>query len=163
MQRSHRNYPNTLYLNLFKKHFSYIISLAQYSKSFCCLRCGKYWKDGFKLNRHEKTCEAKTRLKFPGGAYVVPPTIFEQLEDERIHVPEELRYFPYLATFDFECLFSEVNLPKNSSKLTWEAKHVPLGMSVYSNVPDYDHRKCVVTNGDSTATKEYDRILTERE
>ncbi|KAK3737992.1 hypothetical protein QZH41_001005 [Actinostola sp. cb2023] len=55
-----------------------------------------------KLHRHELKCEPKTRLRFPGGAYVVPPTIFEQLADEGIEVPAELRYFKYFATFDFE-------------------------------------------------------------
>lgn len=95
-------------------------------------------------------CEAKTRLKFP-GAYVVLPTIFEQLEDEGIPIPEELRYFKYLATFDFECMFntSQESQPNNTTKLTWEAKHVPLSVSVCSNVPGYENPKCMVTNSDS--------------
>ena len=94
LRRSHRHYSSTLYLNLYENHFSYIKDLARYSKSFCCSRCGKYWKRASNLRQHEKTCDGKVQLKYPGGAYQVPKTVFEQLEDEGIVVPEEWRYFP---------------------------------------------------------------------
>jgi hypothetical protein len=43
IQLSHRSYANTMYLNLYGSHFSYIKNLKMYSKSYCCLnvtRCG---------------------------------------------------------------------------------------------------------------------------
>ena len=101
LHHSHRHYESTLYLNLYEKHFSYIKDLACYSKSFCCSRWGKYWKHASNLRQHEKTCHGKVQLKYPGRAYHVPKTIFEELEDEGIIVPEEGCYFPYRATFDF--------------------------------------------------------------
>ena len=150
VRRSHRHYESTLYLNLYEKHFSYIKDLARYSKSFCCSRCGKYWKGANKLRRHEKTCDGKVQLKYPGGAYHVPKTIFEELEDEGIIVPEEARYFPYRATFDFECYFDKEKAEelKSTEKLNWQSAHVPLSVSVCSNVPDYQEPKCFVSNGD---------------
>lgn len=36
----------------------------------------------------------------------------------------------------------------NTGKLTWESSHVPLSVSVCSNVPGYETPKCFVTNGD---------------
>ena len=150
IRRSHRHYACTLYLTLYENHFSYIKDLARYSKSFCWSRCGKYWKKGFRLNRHEKTCDGKVHLKYPGGAYHVPKTIFEELEDEGIIVPEEARYFPYRATFDFECFFDKERAQelKNTEKVNWESAHVPLSVSVCSNVPGYQAPKCFVSNGD---------------
>ena len=56
--RSHRHYASTMYLNLHKKHVSYITDMKRYSHSFCCSRCGKYWKHVGKLHRHERTCDA---------------------------------------------------------------------------------------------------------
>ena len=150
IRRSHRHYACTLYLNLYENHFSYIKDLARYSKSFCCSRCGKYWKNASNLRQHEKTCDGKVHLKYPGGAYHVPKTIFEELEDEGIIVPEEARYFPYRATFDFECFFDKERAQelKNTEKLNWESAHVPLSVSVCSNVPGYQAPKCFVSNGD---------------
>ena len=40
----------------------------------------------------------------PGWRVVrLPKTVFRELEKEGIVVPEEARYFPYRATFNFEC------------------------------------------------------------
>ena len=150
LRRSHRHYFSTLYLNLYENHFSYIKDLARYSKSFCCSRCGKYWKDMWKCQHHEKTCEGKVQLKYPGGAYHVSKTVFEQLEDEGIIVPEEARYFPYHATFDFGCYFDKEKAQelKNTDKLNWQSSHVPSSVSVCGNVPGYQAPKCFVSKGD---------------
>ena len=66
-------------------------------------------------------------------------------------VPEEWRYFPYHATFDFECYFDKEKAQelKNTEKLTWQSTHVPLSVSVCSNVPGYQAPKCFVSEGDS--------------
>ncbi|CAH3104137.1 unnamed protein product [Porites lobata] len=101
------------------------------------------------LNRHERTCEAKVHYMFPGGAYKTAPTIFQLLEDEGFTIPQHLKYFPYRATFDFECTFSSHTSLRDTEKLTWNAKHIPLSVSVCSNVPDYDQPKCFVSDGDS--------------
>ena len=37
---------------------------------------------------------------------------------------------------------------KKSDKLTWQSAHVPLGVSVCSNVTGYEDPKCFVSNGD---------------
>ena len=112
----------------------------------------KYWKDidMWKCQRHEKTCDGKVQLKYPGGAYHVPKTIFEELEDEGILVPEEARYFPYCAIFDLESCFDKEKAEelKNSEKLNWQSAHVPLSVSVSSNVPEYQEPKCFVSSGD---------------
>ena len=41
IQRSHRTYGNSMYLNLYGSHFSYIKNLNTYSKSYCCSKCDK--------------------------------------------------------------------------------------------------------------------------
>ena len=149
IHRSLRHYSSTLYLNLYQNHFSYIKDMKKYAKSYCCSRCGTYWRHVGMLNRHERTCEAKVCYQFPGGAYKTSPTIFQLLEDEGFTVPQHLKYFPYRATFDFECMFSPNTGLNNTEKLTWETKHVPLSVSVCSNVPGYDQPKCFVSEGDS--------------
>ena len=80
-------------------------NIKMYSKSYCCCKSDKMWKTTRALNRQERTCEAAVRHVFPGGAYKVPHTIFDLLVDEDIEIPEDLKYFPYCATFDFECYF----------------------------------------------------------
>ena len=151
IQRSHRRYFNSMYMNLYGKHFSYIKDISLYSKSYCRSMCDKLWKSARALNRHERTCEAVIKHTFPGGAYRVPQTLFHLLEDEGIVVPDDLRFYTYRVTFDFECYFKHhAQHPRNGEKLTWEADHVPLSVSVCSNVPGYAQPRCFVTTGDTS-------------
>ena len=81
--------------------------------------------------------------------YHSTPSIFERLDDENIGpVPESLRYYPYRATFDFECYLDTTQLPSDSDKVQWIARHAPLSVSVASNVPGHEQVQCLVTDGD---------------
>ena len=87
--------------------------------------------------------------------------IFEELEDYGIIVPEEARYFPYHTTFDFEYYFDKDigQELKNSEKLNWQSSHVPISVSLRSNVPEHQEQnflcltvtpKCLLQNLFST-------------
>ena len=107
------------------------------------------WKCPSLLERHELTCEAGVRHIYNGGVYHTTPSVFQRLDDEGINVADTLRFYPYRATFDFECFFDGENLPTDSDRVQWIGRHVPLGVSVASNVPGHEDAQCYVTNGDS--------------
>ena len=100
------------------------------------------------MNYHERTCNQVTKKKFVGGSYQPEATVFELLADEGITVDEEKKFYPYRITYDFESYFSKEDLPQASEKLTWEAKHIPLSVSICSNVPGYKQPQCFVIEGD---------------
>ena len=75
--------------------------------------------------------------------------MFQRLDDEGITVADTLRFYPYRATFDFECFFDGENLPADSDRVQWIARHIPLSMSLASNVPGHETPQCYVTDGDS--------------
>ena len=150
VRRSPAQYQETMYANLHESHYSYIQDIGKYCHSYRCRKCGdSLWKRPWELHRHESTCEAGVNRIYKGGVYRPPSSIFERLDDEGIIVSPVLRYFPYRATFDFECYFSDERLPVNSDKLQWSARHVPLSVSVASNVPGYEPALCFVTDGDA--------------
>ena len=150
VRRSPCQYIETMYLHLYEAHFSYIKDIRMYSHSYKCSKCEQaLWKSSWELHRHERTCEAGVNRIYKGGVYRPPASIFERLDDEGIIASPVLRYFPYRATFDFECYFSDERLSVNSDKLQWSARHVPLSVSVASNVPGYEPAQCYVTDGDS--------------
>ena len=150
VRRSPAQYQETMYANLHESHYSYIQDIGKYCHSYRCRKCGdSLWKRPWELHRHESTCEAGVNRIYKGGVYRPPASIFERLDDEGVVVSPVLRYFPYRATFDFECYFSDERLPVNSDKLQWSARHVPLSVSVASNVPGYEPALCFVTDGDA--------------
>ena len=145
VRRSVCKYPTTLYLNLHETHFSFIQDVRMYCHSYRCRKCNSLWTHAWKLRQHESTCTGNVRRVFLGGVYHPTPSIFERLDDENIRVVESLRYYPYRATFDFECWFDTEQLPSDSDQVQWVARHVPLSVSVASNVPGHERVKCLVT------------------
>ena len=111
-----------------------------YCHSYRCRKCGdSLWKDARKLCNHESTCTGGVRRVYPGGVYHSTPSVFERLDDE----------IPYRATFDFEYWFDTEHLPSDSDQVHWVARHVPLSVSVASNVPGHEQVTCLVTDGDT--------------
>ena len=150
VRRSPAQYQETMYANLHESHYSYIQDIGKYCHSYRCRKCGdSLWKCPWKLLRHERTCEGGIRRVYKGGVYRPPSSIFERLDDEGIIVEDVLRYYPYRATFDFECYFDRDNVPADSDRVQWIARHVPLSVSLASNVPGYEIPRCYVTEGDS--------------
>ena len=150
VRRSPAQYQDTMYVNLHESHYSYIQDIGKYCHSYRCRKCGdSQWKCPWKLLRHERTCEGGIRRVYKGGVYRPPSSIFERLDDEGITVPEALRFYPFRATFDFECFFDRDNVPADSDKVHWIARHVPLSVSLASNVPGLEPAQCYVTDGDS--------------
>ena len=150
VRRSLCSYAQTIYLNLYETHFSYIKDIRMYSHSYKCSKCEQaLWKSPYHLHRHERTCTEGIKRVYKGGVYHPTPSIFQRLDDEGITVPEALRFYPFRATFDFECFFDRDNVPADSDKVHWIARHVPLSVSLASNVPGLEPAQCYVTDGDS--------------
>ena len=148
VRRSLCKYPETMYLNLHETHFSFIQDVRMYCNSYRCRKCGdSLWKEASMLRRHERTFTGGVHRVYPGGVYHSTPSVFERLDDENIRVAESLRYYPYRATFDFECWFDTEQLP--SDKVHWVARQVPLSVSVASNVHGHERVQCLVTDGDT--------------
>ena len=150
VRRSLAQYQETMYVNLHETHYSYIRDINMYCHSWRCRNCEQaLWKSEWELHRHERTCEASVNRIYKGGVYRPPSSVFERLDDEGIVVVDSLRYYPYRATFDFECYFDGENIPTNTDHVQWIARHVPLSVSVASNVPGYEPAQCYITDGDS--------------
>ena len=110
----------------------------------------EYWN----FKRHSKICDNKTLYQYPGGFYQEQRTIFQQLESYGIHVPEDERTFQWFAVFDFESMLVKLN-DDSTEKLEWTHQHVPISVSVCSNVPDHTEPQCFVSDDQGTVSSIY--------
>ena len=95
-----------MYVNLHEMHFSLIQDIKGYSHSYKYSKCEtSLWKYPAWLERHELRCEAGVRHVYNGGVYHTTPSVFQRLDDEGSNVADTLIFYPYRATFDFECFF----------------------------------------------------------
>ena len=147
IRRSHCRYPDKLNLNLLGDHFCFIRDLQVYSRSFICSRCNWATNKASNLTRHEVACDGNVKHRFPGGGYQLSPTVFDKLAGLGIEVPDDDKFYPYRATYDFECYFQRVEGGQRGTKLTYEYRHEILTCSVASNVPAYEQTRCFVTEG----------------
>ena len=92
VRRSLCSYAQTMYLNLYETHFSYIKDIRMYSHSYKCSKCEQaLWKTPQDLLRHERTCTEGIKRVYKGGVYHPPSSVFERLDDESIVVGDSLR------------------------------------------------------------------------
>jgi hypothetical protein len=141
--KSLNRYFNTINLNLFENHLSYITNMDTYSKKFKCIKCQKLFGGQSNLKRHATTCSDATKYVYPGGFFSVNKNIFDELEEIGVHVDEIDRLYKWFIVFDFEALLVKPNI-KSTNKLTWSHRHHPISVSVCSNIDGFTKPKCFV-------------------
>ena len=109
----------------------FIADMNAYSGVYPCTLCHAVFKRSRDKIRHQRTCSLRTKIQYSGGPYYVSPTIFEKLEHLSVVVNDLDRFHKYRATFDFEAYLPPSRLSRSSIR-----RHVPMSVSVYSNVPD---------------------------
>ena len=126
-------YEDTLYLDKYLNHVSYINNFKAYAKKFTCRKCKRFFDRANNCNRHELTCDDSARLKYPGGFYSSKKNVFEQLMDIGINVAESDRYHNDFCVYDFESMLVPQNQPAGS-QTTILSNHVPISVSVCSTI-----------------------------
>ena len=73
---------------------------------------------------------------YPKNVYEVRETLFEKLEGFNLPVSEDNKLFNNLAIFDFESISVPTEELKETQTTTWIGKHVPVSVSISSNLID---------------------------
>ena len=133
-RRSSMKRSKTTSLLRYENHICWTADISKFLKKFRCYVCDQFFDRSFNLLRHMQNCSENTQHKYPTGAYQLSETIFERLEDVNINVPHELRLFSHLIVFDFESVTVPDSTLKNTDLTSWIGKHVPISVSISSNL-----------------------------
>ena len=101
------------------------------------------FKRHWHLKRHYSNCYERTKYIFPGGFQKNQETIFDKLESLTIYVPESDRYYPAFIVWDMEAVLLKTNT-SSTDQLHFLSKHIPVSVSVSSNVEGFCEPKCFV-------------------
>ena len=141
--KSRGQHPTTMYVNLYENHLSYIRNFAMYAQKYQCKTCECHFKNAWLLHRRQKSCANKTKFVYPGGFHRAREDIFQELDQYEIHVPEDQRTYPWFVCYDFEALLQKIqDCPTES--LQWTHKHIPISVSICSNVEGHREPICIV-------------------
>ncbi|MEW8548485.1 MAG: hypothetical protein AB2693_33700, partial [Candidatus Thiodiazotropha sp.] len=110
-----------------------------------CKFCELIWNSAKACKRHETPCESKEKYIYPGGFHTRQKYMFDILRDLEIQVTDQ--NYPWFIVYDFESIQPRVE-SSGTGKIEFQTKHLPISVSVCSNVPPYTKPKCFI-NPDS--------------
>ncbi|KAJ8298574.1 hypothetical protein KUTeg_022634 [Tegillarca granosa] len=134
--KSRGRHDSTLYVNLYENHASYIKNFSCYAKKFQCKTCERHFPTSFNLHRHQANCDNKTKYVYPGGFFKSNQTVFKKLEHYDVIVPVEDRSFPWFIKVEQD----------QTQHLKWTQRHIPVSVSICSNVPGYNEPCCIINS-----------------
>ena len=81
------------------------------------------------------SCSERVKHLYPKNVYQLRETLFDKLDtDTQIQYTDDQKLFNNLAVFDFESICIPEEKFKNTETTTWIGKHVPISVSISSNL-----------------------------
>ena len=135
-RRSVGKIEKTVKLLRFNNHIIHTNDIDSFFKCFRCPSCDYFFNISDNFNRHLLTCKDRVRHIYPKNAYTLRETIFEKLDGFNIPYTEDQKLFSNVAVFDFESICVPTEELKATETTTWIGKHVPIFVSISSNLQD---------------------------
>ena len=86
------------------------------------------------LERHFVRCSERVKHVYPKNVYQLRETLFDKLDSLDIQYTDDQKLFTNLAVFDFESICIPEEIFENTETTTWIGKHVPISVSITSNL-----------------------------
>ena len=130
-RRSIKKYEKNVQLIQYNSHICYVDNINALFKAFRCPICNTYFQNTGNLERQMQwTCEHR----YPKNVYQLRETLFYKLDSYNIQYTDDQKLFKHLAVFDFESICIPEEKFKNTKTTTWIGKHVPVSVSISSNL-----------------------------
>ena len=131
-RRNIKKYKKKVLLIRYKSHISYVDKIHALFKVFRCATCDTYFQKTRSLLRH--LVSGLVKHIYPENAYQLRETLFNELDSFDIQYTDDKKLFNNLAVFDFESTCIAEEKFKNTRTTTWIGKHVPVSVSMSSNL-----------------------------
>ena len=133
-RRSNRKFEKSVKLLQYNNHICYVNSINALFKAFRCTTCDTFFSKTGNLERHLFTCSDRVKHVYPKNVYELRQTLFEKLDAFIIPYRNEQKLFKNLAVFDIESICVKEDSYKQTETTTWIGKHVPISVSISSNL-----------------------------
>ena len=127
-RRSLQKCNNTVRLLRYDNHICYVSNIIAVFQAFRCPNCDTFFNRTFNLERHLTTFSERVKNVYPRNVY----QIFDKLDSFGIKYTSQQKLFKNLAIFDFESIC--VQEEEDTKTTTWIGKHVPISVSISSNL-----------------------------
>ena len=133
-RRSIKKYEKNVQLIQYKSHICYVDNIHALFKAFRCPTCDTYFQKTGNLERHLVRCSERVEHIYLKNVYQLRETLFDKLESFDIQYTDDQKLYIDQAVFDFESICIPEEKFKNTETTTWIGKHVPITVSISSNL-----------------------------
>ena len=133
-RRSMQKYKNTVRLLRYNNHLCKVNNINAVVQSFRCPNCDNFFNRRFNLQQYITTCSERVKNINPRNVYQFRETFFDKLDSFGIKYRSEQKLFTNLAIFDFELICVQEETFRDTNTTTWIGKHVPISVSISSNL-----------------------------
>ena len=135
-RRSIKKYEKNVQLIQYNSHICYVYYYNALFRAFRCPNCYIYFQKTGNLERHLVRCSERVKHIYPKNVYQLRETLFDKLDSFGIQDTDDQKRFTNLAVFDFESICIPEEKFKNTKTTTWIGIHVPISVSISSNLID---------------------------
>ena len=133
-KRSVQKGENTVRLLRYNNRISHVNNVNAVFQTFRCPNCDTFFNRTINLERHLTTCSERVKNVYPRNVYQIRKTLFDKVDSFGINYTNEQKLFRTLAIFDFESLRVQEETFRETIITTWIGKHVPISVSISSNL-----------------------------
>ena len=133
-RRSIQKYENSVKLLGYNNHICYVNNINVSFKAFRSTTCDTFFSKTGNLQRHLVTCSDRVKHIYPKNVYELREKLFEKLDAFKNPYKNEQKLFKNLAVFDLESICVKEDSYKQTETTTWIGKHVPISVSISSNL-----------------------------
>ena len=133
-RQSIKKYEKNVQLTRYKSLKCSVDNFYALFKAFRCPTCFTYFQKTGNLERHLVRCSECVKHKYPKNVYQLQETLFDKLDSIDIQYTDDQQLFGNLAVFDFESICIPEEKFRNTETTTWIGKHVPISISISSNL-----------------------------
>ena len=133
-RRSIKNYEKNVQLIRYNSHVCYVDNINALFKAFRCPTCDTYFQKTGNLERHLVRCSERVKHIYPKNVYQLRKTLFDKLDSFGIEYTDDQKLFTNPAVFDFVSICIPEQKFKNTETTTWIGKHIPILVSISSNL-----------------------------
>ena len=114
-------------------HICYVSNINAVFQAFRCPNCDTFFNRTFNLERRLTTCSERVKKVYPRNVYQIQETQ-DKLDFFVIKYTSEQILFKNLTIFDVESICVQKETFRDTNKTTWIGKHVPISVSISSNL-----------------------------
>ena len=133
-RRSIKKYEKNVQLIRYNSHICCVDNINALFKAFRCPTCDKYFQKPGELEGQLVSCSERVKHIYPKKVYQLRETLFDKLDSFNIPYTGDQKLFTNLAVFDIESICIPEEKFKSTETTTWIGKHVPISVSISSNL-----------------------------